>query len=81
MCQLLLKGKPTLLKRAVSDACDIEFALAFEPLQDEQQDVNVVHHKVPPATSDAQKLQSILEQVTRRLETLETKLETSSKSN
>ena len=55
-CQLLLKGKPTSLERAVVDARDIEFGLAFESLQDEQQDVNVVHHKVPPATSDAQKL-------------------------
>ena len=63
--QLLLKGSPTSLERAVADASDIEFALAFEPLQDEHQDVNVVHHKVLPATSDAQKLQSVLEQVTR----------------
>ena len=62
--QLLLKGKPTLLERAVADALDIEFALAFEPVQEEQQDFNVVHHKAP-ATSDAQKLQSVLEQVTR----------------
>ena len=77
--QLLLKGKPTSLERAVADAHDIEFALAFEPVQEEQQDVNVVHHKAP-ATSDAQQLQSVLEQVTRRLEALETKLETSSKS-
>ena len=77
--QLLLKDKPTSLERAVADAHDIEFALAFEPVQEEQQDVNVVHHKAP-ATSDAQQLQSILEQVTRRLEALETKLESSSKS-
>ena len=68
------------MERAVADAHDSEFALAFEPLQEEQQDDNVVHHKVPPATSEAQKLQSVLEQVTRRLEALETKLETSSKS-
>ena len=52
-----------LLLRAVADVRDIELAFVFEPLQEEQQDVNVVHHKVPPATSDAQKLQSILEQV------------------
>ena len=76
-----MKGKLTSLERAVADGCDIEFALAFEPLQEERQDVNVVHHKVPPATSDAQKVQSILEQVARRLEALETKLETLSKSN
>ena len=55
--QLLLKGKPTSLERAVADAHDIEFALAFKPLREKQQDVDVVHHKVPPATSDAQKLQ------------------------
>ena len=35
--QLLLKGKPTSLERAVADARDIEFALAFEPVQEEQQ--------------------------------------------
>ena len=63
--QLLLKGKPTSLERTVADAYDIELALAFEPLQDEQQGVNFVHHKVPPTTSDAQKLQLILEQVIR----------------
>lgn len=33
-CQLLLKGKPTLLERAVVDPRDIEFAFAFEPPQD-----------------------------------------------
>ena len=75
----MLKGKPTSLERAVADAYDIEFALAFEPVQEEQQDVNVVHHKAP-ATSEAQKLQSVLEQVTRRLEALETKLDTLSQS-
>ena len=45
--------------------------------------MNIVHHKVLPVTSDAQKLQSVLEQVTvaRRLEAIETKLETLSISN
>ena len=79
--QLLLKGKPTSLEAAVVDARDIEFAFAFEPPQDEQQDINVVHNKPVPTTTEAQKLQSVLEQVTKRLETLETKLEASSKSN
>ena len=59
--QLLLKGKPTSLDRAVADACDIEFAFAFEPPQEEQQDINVVHNKALPTTTDAQKPQSILE--------------------
>ena len=80
-CQLLLKGKPTLLDRAVADARDIEFAFAFEPPREEQQDINVVHNKALPTTTDAQKLQSVLEQVTKRLETQETRLEASSKSN
>ena len=37
--QLLLKGKPTSLEKAVADARDIEFALAFQPLIDEQQEL------------------------------------------
>ena len=78
LCQLLLKGKP---RGGVVDARDIEFAFAFEPPQDEQQDINVVHNKALPTTTEAQKLQSILEQVTKHLETLETKLEASCKSN
>ena len=42
--QLLLKDKPTLLERAMVDVHDIELAFAFEPPQDEQQDINVVHN-------------------------------------
>ena len=76
--QLLLKGKPTTFERAIADARDIEFAFAFEPSQEEQQDVNVVH-KAPPMATDSQKLQSVLEQVTKRLEALETKIETPSR--
>ena len=64
----------------MADARDIEFAFAFEPPREEQQDINVVHNKALP-TTDAQKLQSVLEQVTKRLETQETRLEASSKSN
>ena len=75
--QLLLKGKPESLERAIADARDIEFAFAFEPPQEQQQDVNVVHRKgVSPTTAESQKLQSALEQMTKRLEALETKLET-----
>ena len=61
--QLLLKGKPQSLGRAIGDARDIEFAFAFEPPQEEQQDVNVVQHKGVSSTTESQKLQSVLEQV------------------
>ena len=77
--QLLLKGKPTTFERAIADARDIEFAFAFEPSQEEEeQNVNVVH-KAPPMATDSQKLQSVLEQVTKRLEALKTKIDTPSR--
>ena len=75
----MLKGKPTSFDRAIQDASDIEFALTFEAPQEELQDVNVVRRKSTPMPSDSQTLQSALEQMTKRLEALETKVETTSK--
>ena len=76
--QLLLKGKPTTLDRAIADAGDIEFALTFESPHKDSQDINVVHCK-PPVQTDSQKLQSVLDQVTKRLEALETRVQAAPK--
>ena len=76
--QLLLKGKPAALDRAIADTGDIEFALTFESPHEDSQDVNVVQRK-PPVQTDSQKLQSVLDQVTKRLEALETKVQTTPK--
>ena len=75
---MLLKGKLTTFESVVADANDIEFAFTFETPQEEQQDVNVVHHNAPSMATDFQKLQSVLEQVMKRLEAVETKIETPS---
>ena len=77
--QLLIKGKPTSFNGAIQDASDIEFALTFDAPQEDLQDVNVVRHKSSPTTTDSQTLQSALEQMTKRLEALETKVTTVSK--
>ena len=79
--QLLIKGKPTLFNRAIQDASDIEFALTFDAPQEDLQDVNVVRCKSSPTTTDSHTLQSALEQMTKRLEALETKVTTASKQS
>ena len=79
--QLLIKGKPTSFNRAIQDASDIEFALTFDAPQEELQDINVVRHKSSPMTNDSKTLQAALEQMTKRLEALETKVTTTSKQS
>ena len=79
--QLLIKGKPTSFNRAIQDAFDIEFALTFDAPQEDLQDVNLVRRKSSPTTTDSQTLQSVLEQMTKRLEALETKVATASKQS
>ena len=71
--QLLLKGKPTSLAYAITDATGIEYALNFEPAQ-ESCEINVVK----PGTAgndESKKLQSVIEQMAKKLEVLEMKLE------
>lgn len=70
--QLLLRGKPETLQQAITDAINVEYALNFDSGLEETQDVNVVQQK-PPAqnTSATHKLQESLDQIIKRLETLE----------
>ena len=68
--QLLLKGKPTSLTDAITDATGIEYALNFEPAQ-ESCEINVVK----PGNDESKKLQSVIEQMAKKLEVLEMKLE------
>ena len=63
--QLLLKGNPTSLERAVADARDIEFAL--DKMNMKMLMLSITKCYLPPQ-NNAQKSQSVLEQVTRRLE-------------
>ena len=70
--QLLLNGKPGALDQAITDATSIEYALNFQPALEEPTEVNVVHQQPPTsANKDSQKLQSLMEAMTKRLEELE----------
>ena len=78
--QLLLKGKPFALEQAITDATSIEYALNFEPALEEPTEVNIIHKQHPlPAHGDSQKLQTLMEVMTKRLEELETKLNSATK--
>ena len=71
--QLLLHGKPETLQQAIKDAINVEYALSFDTgLDDTQEVVNVVQHKPPTQESAAtHKLQESLDQIIKRLDTLE----------
>ena len=71
--QLLLKGKPDTLQAAVENAKIIEYALNFETgLDDNAQEVNVVHRKTVVQENEAsKKLQETMEQIVKRLDALE----------
>ena len=70
--QLLLHGKPETLQQAIKDAVNVEYALNFDTGLEETQDVNVVQRKHPIQDSSvAHKLQESLDQIVKRLETLE----------
>ena len=80
--QLLLRGKPESLKNAVKDACEIEYAMNFEVEGRKQEDVNVVHQKpkeMQPVATHLQDVESIKQdlwqQIDKRMEAMETKLE------
>ena len=77
--QLLLKGQPTTLDDAIKSATEAEFALTFDSMQERIDNVNAIHQK-PPSQQDTQGLESLLGQMTKRLEALETKIETSKTS-
>ena len=55
---------PILFETAIQDALEIEFALTFDAPQGELQNINEVHRKSSPATTESQTLQKALEQIT-----------------
>jgi len=79
--QLLLKGKPSSLANAITDATTIEYALNFESTHEELHEVNAIHQKpAAPKGEESKKLQSALDEVTKKLEALETKLESATRT-
>ena len=79
--QLLLKGKPSSLANAIADATNIEYALNFESTPDDQREINVVHQKLAVSRNEGpQQLQFAIDQMTKKLEALETKLEAATKT-
>jgi len=78
--QLLLKGKPSSLTNAITDATNIEYALNFESIHDDQHEINVVHQKQEVSRNEEpQKLQFAIDQMTKKLEELEIRLEAATK--
>ena len=77
--QLLLKGQPNTLDEAIKSANDAEFALTFDSMQEKVDNVNVVRQK-QPSQQDTKGLETLIGQMTKRLEALETKLEASKNS-
>ena len=76
----MLKGKPSALEQVITDATSIEYALNFEPALEEPTEVNVIHKQHPlPVNEDSQKIQTLMEAMTKRLEELETKLNSATK--
>ena len=70
--QLLLHGKPETLQQAISATINVEFALNFDAAAEDTQDINDVQCKHPAQdTPAAHKLQESLDQILKRLETLE----------
>lgn len=70
--QLLLRGKPETLQQAIKDAINVEYALNFDTGFEDTQEVNVVQRKPPiQEPSATHKLQESLDQIIKRLESLE----------
>ena len=57
----------------------VQLTLTFDSMQERIDNVNAIHQK-PPSQQDTQGLESLLGQMTKRLEALETKIETSKTS-
>ena len=72
--QLLLRGKPDTLQQAIRDVTNVEYALNFNAGLENTQDVNIVKHKTKEEANEVktQKVQNSLDQIIRRLESLET---------
>ena len=69
--QLLLYGKPDTLERVAEVATTIEYALNFETETDDVHKIAAVHKSQPQSLEGTQKLQDSLDQIVKRLESLE----------
>ena len=67
--QLLLKDLPNTLDEAIKSANDAEFALTFDSMQEKVDNVNVVRQK-KPSQQDTKGLETLIGQMTKRLEAL-----------
>ena len=79
--QLLLKGKPTTIEQAITDATSIKYALNFEPLSEQSSEINAIHKSSTlPDNSDSQKLSALVESMTKKMTELEAKLDSTIKT-
>ena len=75
--QVLLRGKPTTFAQAIKNATEIEYALNFENQSEPERDINAISQPNPMDHPKlAAQLQQTLEQMSKRLEALETRLQT-----
>ena len=82
--QMLLRGQPTTFEQAVKDAKAIEYALNFETKSTDPvaKEVNAISQPQPLENAKlATQLQQALESMTKRLEALETRLQTNTDRN
>ena len=77
-CQLLLRNRPETFANALKDAEEIEYALEFDG---SGEGINAIEHKKRhPEHLDTPALSQILEALTKKLESLETTLQMSAKT-
>ena len=69
--QLLLHGKPDTLQEAIAAGTNVEYALNFDTSAGDTQEVNAVQRKPPVQDTSTHKLQESLDEILKRLETLE----------
>ena len=69
--QLLLHGKPETLQQAIAAGTNVEYALNFDTSAGDIQEVNAVQRKPPVQDTSTHKLQESLDEILKRLETLE----------
>lgn len=80
--QLLLRGRPEQLEKAIKDATEVEYALNFESARVQQPVFAVTERQlrasanefVPKQEATLQKLQTALDEMTKRMEALESTL-------
>lgn len=80
--QLLLRGRPEQLEKAIKDATEVEYALNFESARVQQPVYAVTERQlrvsanefVPKQEATLQKLQTALDEMTKRMEALESTL-------